>query len=82
MHQEPGDHCCNVRCHRRGDTCTTLGDQRSSLHSARSPSMTRLLAIAVCLIGALLAEAYAGVPSCAALLQPRTAEGALKTEML
>jgi hypothetical protein len=44
--------------------------------------MTRLLAIAVCLIGALLAEAYAGVPSCAALLQPRTAEGALKTEML
>lgn len=63
---------------RQGDICTTLGDQRSSLHFMRSPSMTRLIAIGVCLIGALLAEAHSGVTSCAALLQPRTAEGALK----
>jgi hypothetical protein len=44
--------------------------------------MTRLFAMAVFLIGALLVAAHAGETPCAALRQPRNAAGALKTEML
>jgi hypothetical protein len=44
--------------------------------------MMRPFAIAVVLSGALFATVQAGGTPCAALHQPRTVEGALKTEML
>jgi hypothetical protein len=66
----------------KGEIYMIEAELRSNLHSLKVHPTRRPFTIAVFLIGALLDAAHAVVTPCAALLQPRTAEGALKTEML